>query len=112
MMIMVAGPYSAETERERAENLEALNRVAAQVLVKGHIPIVGLNAALPVIAKAEVTDQYKAIMEISLALAEACDGVLMVGESPGANRERAVLERKGRPVYFSVDEIPERTRAQ
>lgn len=88
MLIMVAGPYSAETARERRENLEAMNR------------------ALPVVAQSKVLDEYEAIMKISLALADACDAILMIGESPGANREQAVLEAKGRPVYSALNEIP------
>ena len=106
MLIMVAGPYSAETARERRENLEAMNRAAAAVLEKGHVPVIGMNAALPVVAQSKVLDEYEAIMKISLALADACDAILMIGESPGANRERAVLEAKGRPVYSALDEIP------
>src|ERR1041385_2178499 len=51
MWIMIAGPYStgARTPGERADNLQALNRVAVEVHRRGHLPIIGVNLALPMI---------------------------------------------------------------
>ena len=106
MMIMVAGPYTAGTEEQREINLDRLNQAAALVLATGHIPIIGVNAALPVAVQPGVSDPRKTIMDISLALAERCDAILMVAESPGANREREVIERKGRPVYYRIEDVP------
>jgi hypothetical protein len=103
---MVAGPYSAPTAEGRAENLRALNKAAAQVLDRGHIPVIGVNAALPVVEQANLSDPYEAIMDISLALAEKCDAVLLIAESPGANMERDVFIRKGLPVFLDLEEIP------
>lgn len=107
MLIMVAGPYSAETREQRQENLDAMNRAAAAVLAKGHIPVIGVNAALPVVEQAKPDNPYQAIMDISLALAEKCDAVLMIGESKGANMEREVFRRKGLPVYVDLKDVPD-----
>lgn len=54
MWIMVGGPYTsgAKTERARQENLDAMNRAALTVFEKGHVPIVGVNLALPIISVA------------------------------------------------------------
>ena len=51
MWIMVAGPYSsgANNDAERAANLRVLNEAAVAVLDRGHIPVIGVNMALPVI---------------------------------------------------------------
>ncbi len=106
MLIIVAGPYSAETEEQRRRNLDAMEEAAARVLERGHIPVIGVNAALPIVERARVEDRYEALMAISLALAERCDAILLIGESPGANRERDALARLGRPVYRAVEEIP------
>ncbi|HOZ87670.1 MAG TPA: DUF4406 domain-containing protein, partial [Bacteroidia bacterium] len=103
MIIAVAGPYSAETETQRKKNLDALNRVAAQLLEMGHIPLIGMNAALPVVEKSEITDVYKATMDISLALVNACESLLLIAESPGANKERDLVLAKGLPVFYSID---------
>jgi hypothetical protein len=48
-----------------------LNRVAAEVLKRGHIPLVGVNAAVPVVEKAGVADKYEAAMMICEALTES-----------------------------------------
>ena len=106
MMIMISGPVSAETEELEAENLKKLNKVAAEVLKRGHVPIVGINAANPVVEQAEAEDRYEAAMQICEALAERCDAVLLIGESGGACKELEVFERRARPVYRELNEIP------
>ena len=54
MWIMVAGPYRSGSFDPAvwAENLRTLNRAAYAVLRKGHVPIVGVNLALPVVESA------------------------------------------------------------
>ena len=52
MIIGVAGPYSAATEEERQQNLDAMNHAAARLLEMGHTPLIGVNAALPVVKAA------------------------------------------------------------
>jgi hypothetical protein len=106
MIIAIAGPYSAPTEEQRLKNLEALNAAAARVLEKGHIPLIGVNAALPVIQHANIPTPYKAMMDISMALIANCEALLLVAPSPGANRERDCIAAKGFPIYYSVEEIP------
>lgn len=106
MIIAIAGPYSAPTEALREQNLSALNHAAAKVLEKGHIPLIGVNAALPVIAAANIADRYKAIMDISMAAIAHCEALLLIGESPGANREKDYVLSKGLPVFYTLDEIP------
>lgn len=106
MIIGVAGPYSADTEEERKENLEAMNEAAGKLLESGHIPLIGVNAALPVVSRAKIKNKYKAMMDISLAVIDKCEGILLIGESPGANKERDLILSKGLPVYYNIDEIP------
>ena len=105
MIIGVAGPYTAATEEDQKKNLEAMNIAAAKILEKGHIPIIGINAALPVVEKANVADRYKAIMDISLAVINACDAILILGESKGVALERDLVRSKGLPVYYHLNEI-------
>lgn len=106
MIIAVAGPYSAPTETERLRNLQALNRTAARLLEMGHTPLVGVNAALPVLENYHGEDRYEAIMRISMALVDACGALLLTGESAGANRERDLILSKGLPVYYRVEDVP------
>jgi len=107
MIIGVAGPYSAETEEQRHANLERMNKAAAMLLEKGHIPLIGVNAALPVVNAANVADRYNAIMEISMAVIDKCEALLLIAESRGANMERDLVLSKGLPVYYGVDEVPD-----
>ncbi|HEX2786482.1 MAG TPA: DUF4406 domain-containing protein [Ignavibacteria bacterium] len=112
MLIGVAGPYSADTEEQRQKNLDAMNIAAAKLLEKGHTPLIGVNAALPIVQALQKTnpdsevDIYEAIMKISLAVIDKCEALLLIGESPGANRERDLVLSKGLKVYYSLDEIP------
>ena len=82
-----------------------MNEAAARLLELGHIPLIGMNAALPVLEKATVSDRYKATMDISLALVSACDALLLVKESPGANKERDLILSQGKPVFTTIEEI-------
>lgn len=106
LLIMVAGPYSAPTEEARTRNLRAMNDAAAAVARRGHIPAIGVNAALPVLEAAGLPYTDPMMMEISLALAARCDACLQIGRSPGADREAAVIRGMGGPVYSSLDELP------
>jgi len=106
MLIMVAGPYSAPTEKERQENLRTINQAAVKVSKRGHIPVVGVNAALPIVNEGDFTSPYDEIMRISLALAERCDAILCLGTSKGVEMERKIFIDKGLPVYESLDELP------
>ena len=105
MVIGVAGPYSADTSEQRQKNLDAINTAAARLLELGHIPIVGVNAALPIVEKTNIADKYKAIMDISLTVIDKCDALLLIAESRGANMERDLVLSKGLPVYRSIKEI-------
>jgi hypothetical protein len=107
MIIAIAGPYSSPDPKQRKKNLDALNEAAARLLEKGHIPLIGINAALPVLERTKTVDTYKAAMDISMAVISHCEAILLLAESPGANRERDFILAKGLPVYSSVEEVPE-----
>jgi len=83
-----------------------MNTAATRLLEMGHIPLIGMNAALPVVNLAELEDRYTAIMNISLADVNACDALLLLAESPGANKERDIVLAKGLPVYYSLADAP------
>jgi hypothetical protein len=108
MWIMIAGPYSsgASATEQRLGNLEALNRAALALFEKGHVPIIGVNNALPLIAVAGNQAFEKIMMPLSMALIERCDACLQIGgTSKGADQEVEMFKRAGKPVYRSIDEI-------
>lgn len=106
MMINVAGPFTAPTEEGRRANRERIDRAVAEVLARGHIPIVGAYAAEPLVAHLPEAERYEAMMRISLALVEKCDAMLCLGLSPGVEREPAVVKRLGLPMYETINDVP------
>ena len=109
MWIMISGPYTsgAKTEAERQENLDAMNRAAYAVFQKGHVPIIGVNMALPIIhAMGEATFD-EVMMPLALALIERCDAVLRVGgPSKGADEEVERFRAAGKAIYKNLEEVP------
>ena len=105
---MVAGPYSSggASEEQRVKNLQALNDVALRVFEKGHVPVIDVNLALPIIATAE--DRYEEIMmPLCLALADRCDACIRIeGVSRGADQEVERFRAAGKPVYFDLNDLP------
>jgi hypothetical protein len=110
MWIMVAGPYTsggADAER-RAANLKAMNEAAVALFRRGHVPIIGVNAALPMIEAAGAASFNEIMMPVSLALTERCDACLRIGgPSTGADEEAERFRRRGLPVYRSLDTVPQ-----
>lgn len=107
MIIGVVGPYSAPTAELHQANLDAMNAAAAHMLEMGHVPLIGMNAAIPVLVQANVPHRNEAVMDISLAVMSACDALLLVGESPGAIKARALILAQGKPVYLRFEDVPQ-----
>lgn len=108
---MVAGPYSAggADAAGRMANLRALNEAALVLHRAGHVPVIGVNMALPVIEAAGGSEaDYRGIMmPLSLALAERCDACLRIGgPSKGADGEMERFRAARKPVYRSLEEVP------
>jgi hypothetical protein len=112
---MIAGPYSsgAKTPNDRSNNLRAMNVAAYDVFRRGHVPIIGVNMALPMIDAVGGSTFDKIMMPISLALAERCDAILRLpGASKGADQEVQRIRAHGGKVYMSVDDIPDESGAR
>lgn len=113
MWIMVAGPYrtGARSPEERARNLRKLNLAALEVHRRGHLPVLGVNLALPIVEAAGESAYDEIMLPLSLALAERCDAILrLAGDSPGADLEVERVRARGGAVYASVEEIPRLSR--
>lgn len=109
MWIMIAGPYRGDSDDPAvwAANLRALNDVALEVFRRGHVPVIGVNMALPVIERAGAAAYDEIMIPLSLALAERCDAVFRIGGvSGGADREVERFAQRGLAVYRSLHEVP------
>ena len=111
MLISVAGPYLAETEEKRRQNLKAMNAAAAKVYLKVHIPVIGNNAVLFVADELDSSIRRDALNEISFAVVQKCDAIHIIGSFPGTDIERRIIEEKGLQVYYSVDDIPKNNKS-
>ena len=108
---MVGGPYGtgAKSAADRAANLARMNEAALAVWRKGHVPVIGVNLALPIVQAAggDAAADAEIMMPLSLALAERCDAFLRIGgPSVGADQEMARFVAAGKRVFRSLDEVP------
>ena len=111
MWIMIAGPYKsgAPTAEAQAANLRKLNEAAVALHRAGHVPVIGVNMALPMVeAAGGTTAAYEELMApVSLALAERCDACLRIGgPSQGADDEVRRFEAAGKAVYRALADVP------
>lgn len=109
MWIMVSGPYTAggADEAKRRENLWAMNVAAVALFRRGHVPLIGVNAALPMIDAAGPASFDELMMPVSLALADRCDACLRIGgASRGADEEAERFRARGKPVFTALEDVP------
>jgi hypothetical protein len=109
MWIMIAGPYSSgrATQNQRRCNLDEMNKAALAVFEKGHVPVIGVNLALPIIEVAGAARFEDIMMPLSLALSERCDACLRIGgASTGADQEEDRFKARGCPVFHRMEDIP------
>jgi hypothetical protein len=115
MMILIAGPYRSGTNDQpelMQENLNKLESVALPLFRKGHIPMIGEWAALPLIHLAGSTKPGDVFWEeiqypVAHRLLEKCDAVLRIeGASNGADNDVKIAKERGLKIYYHIDEVP------
>ena len=115
MMILIAGPYRSGTDDDpdkMRENLEKLESAAWPIFQKGHVPMIGEWAALPILRSggggAPGSARYEAVMyPTAHRLLAKCDGVLRLpGASVGADNDVRIAREQGIPVWTDIAEIP------
>ena len=115
MLILIAGPYRSGTGDDpvkMASNLRKLEEASLPIFEKGHVPMIGEWAALPIWQVAggrQVGDAlYERILHPTAhRLLQHCDAVLRLpGDSKGADNDVRIAGERGIPVYFDISEIP------
>lgn len=118
LLILIAGPYASGTNGDpelMARNLKRLEEAAWPIFQAGHVPMIGEWVALPVLASAGASGPGDPLAdEVMYPTAERllqhCDAVLRLpGDSRGADQDVAIAQRRGIPVYHSLEEIPVRS---
>ena len=115
LMILIAGPYRSGTgddPEKMAANLARLESAAHPIFARGHVPMIGEWAALPILRGAgggvPGSAAYDQIMHPTAhRLLAHCDGVLRLpGASAGADNDVRIARERGIPVWTSVEDIP------
>ena len=116
LLVLVAGPYRSGTNGDAtliAANLQRLQECALAIYRRGHMPMIGEWAALPLAEQAGSTSVGDALSEqflypVAARLLAHCDAVLRIdGASQGADGDVRRAARLGLPVYRSVAELPQ-----
>lgn len=115
LMILIAGPYRSGTHDDpdkMRRNLETLESAAWPIFEKGHVPMIGEWAALPILRSGgggvPGSALYDAVMyPTAHRLLARCDGVLRLsGVSAGADNDVRIAKERGIPVWTDIAEIP------
>lgn len=115
MMILIAGPYRSGTgddPEKMAANLARLEVAAFPIFEKGHVPMIGEWAALPILRGAgggmPGSSTYEQILHPTAhRLLAKCDGVLRLpGASSGADNDVRIARERDIPVWSHISEIP------
>lgn len=115
-LILIAGPYRSGTQGDPeriALNLKRLEETALRVYQRGHMPMIGEWVALPLAAAAGSEAIGDAISEaflypVASRLIEQCDAVFRIGgKSRGADEDVRLARELGKPVYWSLGDIPD-----
>ena len=120
-MILIAGPYRSGTDGDPVliqRNLERLEGAALAVYQRGHMPMIGEWAALPLAGQAGSTKVGDAVSEqflypVAARMLRHCDAVLrIVGASHGADGDVRLAAELGLDVYYDIAEIASVVAAQ
>jgi len=105
MRIYVAGPYTGDEER----NVDRAALVGGLLVEMGHTPFIPhlfhyVNEAFRSCGYIKIP--YEEWMQRDFEWLLQCEAVFLLGRSPGADREVALAEELGLPVYNSLAEVP------
>jgi hypothetical protein len=108
-LVFVTGPYSAPTEEGVRRNIERAIETGRVVFRKGYYALVPHLLVRPFYDPADDAGEfgYEPLMQYTLSLVPRCDLLLLYDHSPGADREWRLAESLGKPVYFSVRDLPD-----
>ena len=118
LMILVAGPYRSGTNDDPAliaRNVAAMTEASLRLFRAGHLPVMGEWYAVPLIEHAgskRIGDEVfnEIFHPIARRLVVKCDGCLRIGgASAGADEMVALARQHGKPVYYSLSEVPSAT---
>jgi hypothetical protein len=112
LRIYIAGPYTAPTADLRRKNVNDAIRVGLLLWKKGHVPFIPhlTHFIDERAAELQIPMSYEEYLAWDNEWLKACDALLYVASSRGADLELENAKRLGLAIYYSVDEIPDLNR--
>lgn len=108
MKIYVAGPYTAATSEQVQQNVNNAIDAAIAVYEKGHFPYIPHLTHWIELRSQETKKglKWEDYIEMDHIWLQACDALLFLKESRGANLEREYAKKNGKKIFYSLEEIP------
>jgi hypothetical protein len=108
LRIYVAGPYTAPTPSALEDNTKRAIDAGIALLHKGHTPFIPhLTHYVDVRAQERgIKISWEEYIQWDAEWLKACDALLYLGQSKGADLELAQAKAAGKQIFFSVEEIP------
>ena len=109
LKIYIAGPYTAETETLRMENVNAAIDAAFKLFSKGHYPYIPHLTHFIDLRAHEIGHSlaWEDYIAWDLPWVEACDAILYLKPSRGADLELEKARYLGKQVFYSVEDVAE-----
>jgi len=109
LKIYIAGPYSADTEHLRVRNVNIAIDAAFQLFSKGHYPYIPHLTHFIDLRANEIGHflSWEDYIKWDLPWVGVCDALLYLRPSRGADLELQRALQLGKPVFYSVDEVPD-----
>jgi hypothetical protein len=104
MKVYVSGPYTAATPADVRRNVDTAMAMGIDLLMLGHSPVIPhLSYYLDRFAQSRGIDiDYEEWLRMDIDLLAGCDALLLIGSSPGADREVAFAKDRGIPVVTEI----------
>jgi len=109
LKVYVAGPLTAESEAKKLDNTDAAVAAGIAVWGRGHDPFIPhlTTYVERVTRELRIGPQtWEQWLQWDLPWLRVCDAVLLLGRSPGADREVREARKLGLPVFTDVEDLP------
>ena len=110
MKIYVAGPLTAETDEKIMENVQFAIEVGRRLMQKGHLVFIPhlFHFMDPCTTTGDAQNwSFAQWMAFDLAWVRECDALFCISSSQGTNMEVIEAGRYGKPIFHSINEVPD-----
>jgi hypothetical protein len=108
LKIYVAGPYSGPDSHTIQHNTNRAVEAGIKVMLKGHHPYIPhLTHYICMSDYCPWPSADRRWVSVDSPWVVACDALLLLAHSRGADTELALAQKLGKTIFYSIDEIPD-----